>query len=114
MDGINEITPAELLTLQDEFEETMPMKVHLSLDRAAATIERLTIQVDELNATLRLANKNTNRRGKERDSLRGKLAMCRKAFEKLRGYGRSDMGHQQLCDYVTETATETLETIRTP
>ena len=30
------------------------------------------------------------------------------AIEKLNGYGRADMGHQQMCDYVNEVCEEAL------
>lgn len=43
------------------------------------------------------------------DRLRAENSVLRKALEKVRGYGRADMGHQQMCDYVTEVATEALE-----
>ena len=35
-------------------------------------------------------------------------ARLREALEKVKGYGRGDMGHQQMCDYVTEVAEEAL------
>ena len=43
------------------------------------------------------------------DRLRAENSVLREALEKVRGYGRADLGHQQMCDYVTEVATEALE-----
>jgi hypothetical protein len=34
------------------------------------------------------------------------------ALEKVRGYGKSDMGHQQLCDYVSEVVEEALAQVK--
>lgn len=36
-------------------------------------------------------------------------ALLREALNKVRGYGSADMGHQQMCDYITEVAEEALE-----
>jgi hypothetical protein len=87
-------------------------------------IDQLTKERNELKRKLDFEMYNDcgsyricNQACKERDTLRTKLELAEaacaakdEALEKVRGYGRADMGHQQMCDYVTEVATEALST----
>jgi hypothetical protein len=45
----------------------------------------------------------------EASKIKAENSVLREALEKVRGYGTADLGHQQMCDYVTEVATEALE-----
>lgn len=43
--------------------------------------------------------------------LEATIEVLRRHFSQLIGYGRGDLGHQQMCDYVSETAQSALDVI---
>ena len=49
---------------------------------------------------------------RENTALRAHAERLAEALEKVQGYGRCDMGHQQMCDYVTEVADQALTLYR--
>lgn len=84
-------------------EETPLTEAHLFGARGGDCVTEVKAVV-RANFARRLERENT--------ALRAHAERLAEALEKVQGYGRCDMGHQQMCDYVTEVADEALTLYR--